>query len=130
MTRCWTWTRAKNGRGYGAVWHESRVQLIHRVAYEALVGPIPAGLELDHLCRNRACYNPAHLEPVTHAENVRRGSSGARMRNRTRCPQGHPYDETNTCHVQRSNGKKQRACRACKSASAKRRWAIKSEESK
>lgn len=69
---CWLWTGAVDGNGYGTVTIE-RVQLsTHRVAYELLVGPIPAGLTIDHLCRVLACCNPAHLEPVTRAENNRR----------------------------------------------------------
>lgn len=70
---CWTWTGALQ-RGYGRVCGGGRGnnQLAYRVAYELLVGPVPVGLELDHLCRNRACINPEHLEPVTHRENMRR----------------------------------------------------------
>lgn len=69
---CWLWTAAKSGKGYGCVVIDRRRYPAHRVAYEMFVGPIPEGLEIDHLCRVRNCVNPAHLEPVTHAENVRR----------------------------------------------------------
>lgn len=72
---CWTWTGKKGSKGYGLVHVDSasgRQQQAHRAAYELVVGPIPDGLELDHLCRVRVCVNPAHLEPVTRAENMRR----------------------------------------------------------
>lgn len=73
---CWVWTGNRTSAGYGQVWARRRMLLVHRVVYEQLVGPIPEGLVIDHLCRNRSCCNPAHLEPVTTAENVRRGLNG------------------------------------------------------
>lgn len=73
MSRCWTHTGYVMPNGYGQVRVAGKTMLVHRAAYEILVGPIPAGLDLDHLCRNRACYNPDHLEPVTRKENLRRG---------------------------------------------------------
>jgi hypothetical protein len=79
----------------------------HRFAYEELVGPIPEGLTLDHLCRNPPCVNPDHLEPVTQAENRRRAAAAI-----THCPQGHEYDEKNT----RIDSKGARVCRACVNA--------------
>ena len=72
---CWIWTAAKNQDGHGRFRH-GRLVLAHRFAYELLVGPIPKGLDLDHLCQNPACVNPAHLEPVTRKENTRRYWSG------------------------------------------------------
>lgn len=72
LVGCWVWTAASNGRGYGRIWVDGRPHPAHRVAYEIHVGPIPAGMEIDHLCRNRGCVNPAHLEPVTRRENLRR----------------------------------------------------------
>ena len=85
----------------------------HRVVYEALVGPIPDGLWIDHLCRNRSCVNPDHLEPVTPKENIRRGVKS--KRNWTACPKGHTYTPDNT--YWRPTG--QRRCRDCGAARAR-----------
>lgn len=71
--RCWLYDGPLNPDGYGHARVDGRKVGVHRAAFQVLVGPIPAGLQLDHLCRNRDCYNPAHLEPVTNAENRRRG---------------------------------------------------------
>ena len=98
-TGCWRWTGRIDDRGYGRY---GRRSVAYRLAYELHVGAIPAGLEIDHLCRNRACVNPAHLEAVTHAENMRRGAWGRR----TACANGHPFDGPNT-----TGGR--RVCRTC-----------------
>lgn len=97
-TGCWLWTGSLDFGGYGRL-HQSETDTdvaAHRLMYMRYVGPIPEGLELDHLCRVRICCNPAHLEPVTHSENVRRGMApivnGARNKAKTCCPQGHPYN--------------------------------------
>jgi hypothetical protein len=121
---CWQWIGAKWARGYGIFTLPGTQQRIaaHRWGYEHLVGPIPDGLELDHLCRNRQCVNPEHLEPVTHLENVRRGlvrQNGQHERDKTHCPQKHPYDERNTKVTDRGH----RKCRACDAARTRRRKA-------
>lgn len=93
---CWLWTAAKYPNGYGVFSVAAgQNRLAHRVAYELLVGPIPDGMQLDHLCRTRHCVNPAHLEPVTGIENRRRGAGfgGALHEPVTHCPQGHAYEE-------------------------------------
>ena len=107
---CWLWAGRHDSAGYGRM---DRARSIHRTTYEMYVGPIPDDLELDHLCRNHGCCNPAHLEPVTHAENVRRGESGIAGKSRTHCPQGHPYDEQNT--YLRPDRPGNRDCRICMS---------------
>lgn len=72
-TPCWIWQRCRDRHGYGKTYSKGAVRLAHRVLYERLVGPIPKHMQLDHLCRNRACVNPHHLEPVDNSENLRRG---------------------------------------------------------
>lgn len=81
----------------------------HRAMYEEVVGKVPDGASLDHLCRNPGCVNPPHLEPVTHTENVRRGHSGYRNKAKVSCPSGHAYDEANT----RVSVEGWRRCRVC-----------------
>lgn len=107
---CWTWTGCTQ-HGYGLVWVDGvrRSARVHRVVYELLVGPIPEGLTLDHLCRNRACCNPAHLEPVTLSENVKRGGNSLK----THCPNGHDYSLHGFVITSR-NGSTERACRPCR----------------
>ena len=107
---CWTWTASKNRDGYGQFHVAGAKFAAHRWLYQLFVGPIPTGLELDHLCRNPACVRPSHLEPVTHRENVLRGASPiAAHAAKTHCSQGHPYDEENT--GRRAAGWRQ--CRMC-----------------
>ena len=109
---CWIWQATTNADGYGQFRVGDRMVKAHRFAYELLVGPIPNGLELDHLCRVRNCVNPAHMEPVTHTENVRRGEAGKHHRDRTHCPQGHPYAGENLYVVPDGY----RECRTCRRA--------------
>lgn len=95
---CWVWTRKLNHDGYARTrigGGQGRHVYVHRALYEHLNGPLPDGYELDHLCRNRACVRPDHMEPVTHAENVKRGDSGKWLAAKTHCPRGHPYEGDN-----------------------------------
>lgn len=101
---CWLWTGGKDAMGYGTIIVSRRSVRAHRASYEAFVGPIPGGLDIDHLCRVKACVNPSHLEPVTHSENLRRHYATI-----TTCPRGHAYDEANT--YRDTAGK--RRCRTC-----------------
>jgi hypothetical protein len=101
---CWLWTRNCTSGGYGQFTNGGKKHLAHRVAYEWLVGPIPPGLDLDHLCRVRNCVNPGHLEPVTRRENVRRGEAGENRKDMTHCLRGHLF-------VIRDDGS--RRCRQC-----------------
>jgi hypothetical protein len=106
---CWVWTAPTNG-GYGHIAIDGRCRMAHRVAYEWSVGPIPAGLVIDHLCRNRACVNPAHMEVVTHQVNILQGTgASASAARRTHCPQGHLLD-----------GRKSVGSRYCKTCNRER----------
>jgi hypothetical protein len=108
-TGCWLWTASCNEKGYGLFGWDRKTTKTHRITYLTLVGPVPAGLELDHKCRVRSCCNPAHLEPVTHQVNAQRGAVGRRFRERTSCSKGHEYTEQNT----RIDNDGSRVCREC-----------------
>jgi hypothetical protein len=106
---CWQWKRSLNSRGYGLISERGVVLLAHRVSYELQVGPIAEGLQVDHLCRNKACVNPAHLEPVTCAENASRRPDAYK----THCLRGHEMTPENTMVKARPNGRTIRNCRTC-----------------
>jgi len=112
-TACWEWTACIHHDGYGQFKLNGKNEQAHRLSYEDKFGTIHEGLEIDHLCRNRKCVNPDHLEPVTHPENVKRGLAGfingLIRRAKTHCPQGHEYSKENTYVY--PNGK--RMCRTC-----------------
>jgi hypothetical protein len=119
---CWRWTAHINSWGYGRFSHEGRLWLAHRWAFVFVAErEIPDGLCLDHLCRNRWCVNPDHLEPVTFQENVRRGRSGQHQievaKTITHCPAGHEYTPENT-YVYTQGHRSSRRCRAC----GRERW--------
>jgi len=126
-TGCWEWLGNRSPNGYGRFWWNGQKGLAHRFAYETFIGAIPEGKELDHKCRNEGCVNPEHLELVTHQENILRGVTGEvnarRIRGKTHCPRGHPYDEVNTYIDPRGN----RNCRIC-GREAWRRWRQREKE--
>ena len=118
---CWQWTGGRNSKGYGHCRLDRETTFVaHRLAYLMLVGEIPDGMQLDHLCMNRACVNPDHVEVVDGRTNTLRGNAmSARYARRTHCGYGHPFDEENT----RIWGKDGRRCATCQSQRAKARRA-------
>lgn len=119
-TGCLLWTGGRNHKGYGYIGVNGRHARVHRLMYELFVGPIPDGMQLDHLCRVRHCASPSHLEAVTCRENVLRGDSGfskggkGRNSGKTHCDSGHEFTEANT-YINPGSGS--RTCRICR-----RRW--------
>lgn len=107
---CWLWTGVRNPKGYGRFHLGGRLLMAHRIAYELTVGPIPEGMQLDHLCRTRACVRPDHLEPVTQRVNILRGvAPSAQNAQRAECVNGHAFTPANTYTT--PNGRRQ--CRVC-----------------
>lgn len=118
---CIEWRGSRLWNGYGKFKVDGRMVLVHRFAYEQARGPVPAGLELDHLCRNRACLNVDHLEPVSRRENALRGEAPSAVNARkTHCVHGHAFDDANTRVIRRADGSGFRVCRACVRAAVAR----------
>jgi hypothetical protein len=107
---CLLWTGARDKRGYGRIRTDGQLLLVHRAVYEHFFGPIPDGLQIDHLCRNPPCANPAHLEAVTCQENLLRGEGISAVNARkTHCKNGHEFTPENT-RIEKRGG---RSCRRC-----------------
>lgn len=118
---CWEWMGAKIHNGYGVIGDGGRSRAAHRVAYEIFVGPIPDGMSIDHLCRNRACVSAEHLEAVTTRENVLRGAGiSAENAQKTHCLRGHEFTPENIYWIKNPYGPG-RECRTCKAQYARRR---------
>lgn len=127
---CWEWLGYISQKGYGQLSCNCRGIAAHTFSYELFIGPVPMGLELDHLCNVKHCVNPVHLEPVTQAENMRRAGGyallaqkggrarGVQLKAKTHCPQGHPYDAVNT-YI----NKGARNCRICPQLARKKKMA-------
>lgn len=116
---CWLWVGSRfrplfGAVGYGKLRRGAKQVEAHRVVYESERGPIPPGLTLDHLCRNRCCVNPTHLEPITRGQNVLRGESFSAVNIRkTHCIRGHAFEGGNVRYFYSNNGGQHRGCRAC-----------------
>ena len=111
---CWLWTGSSE-RGYGRIYIGNKTYRAHRFVYELLKGKIPEGLELDHLCRQRNCVNPEHLEPVTHIENLRRSLPFRKVN--AYCKRGHEMTPDNITH--RNKNDNSRVCIKCKNENMK-----------
>jgi hypothetical protein len=119
VTGCWLWLMHVNRDGYGTLTVARQTKQAHRVSYEALRGPVPSGLRLDHLCRVRSCINPDHLEPVPHRTNVLRGISPAAVfAARATCPKGHRFS---------TRADRGRRCTTCKATYDAARYAKRKE---
>lgn len=120
-TGCRRWTGGHDGHGYGQIAIKRRPVRVHVLAYKLWVGPIPDGYEIDHVhargCRFFDCFEPSHLEAVTHAENGRRWKALI-----THCPQGHEYSPENTWHRPLPSGGTSRQCRTCHRERERQRW--------
>ena len=107
---CWEWTASLDSCGYGHIFFAGKLRKAHRVAYELLKTPIPEGYEIDHLCRNRRCINPEHMEIVSHAENMRRSPSFEKRRLAKRCKRGHSLSDA---FINKTKSGISRQCRQC-----------------
>ncbi len=114
---CWLWTASLQTGGYGNfIVHKHSIRA-HKWSYEYYKGPVPKGLQIDHLCRVRHCVNPDHLEAVPARTNVLRSNSpAARNAQKTHCPKGHPYEGENLIIAKRKDGRLKRICHECRKA--------------
>lgn len=111
---CWVWGGALTTAGYPTIGMNAKTHYVHRLLYELKKGPIPDGLELDHLCKNPPCVNPDHLEPVTHKVNTLRSDGpSAVCARKTHCKNGHPLSGANLILGRRGDGRRFRVCKAC-----------------
>lgn len=115
---CWNWNDYVTPKGYGLFRYQGKTQKAHRVAYQLLKGDLVDGLVIDHLCKNRSCVNPNHLEQVTNKTNLDRGRSFLHHKEKTHCPQGHEYNEGNTYET--ATGWRQ--CKICQRSRALARY--------
>lgn len=122
---CWLWTASLNKSGYGIIWQDRKMSLVHRVSLELVGRPVPEGMVTDHLCRVRHCFNPDHLEAVTRRENTMRSPIAVAAVNaqKTRCVNDHPLTNENTYVWTDRKGRTRRRCRTCMEAIIRRRLA-------
>jgi hypothetical protein len=123
-TGCWEWTGYRDKRGYGKFHASGKNHYAHKWLWEQFNGKVPADKELDPLCQNTSCVNLDTLEPVTHTENIRRGKAADAHRNKTHCPQGHPYAGDNLYTF--PDGR--RVCKICRRVSGRKHDHIKRME--
>lgn len=112
---CWIWNGSVDSRGYGQLRSNGKTWRAHRFFYSELVGQIPSRYQIDHVCRNKLCVNPDHLEAVTQTENIRRSGAWDVNKTKTHCPAGHEYSDSNT--LSRNN---KRTCLICKRERSKK----------
>ena len=115
---CWNWLGEITNQGYGRLQFKNKRIKAHRFFYMLFKGKIPIGLELDHLCQNKKCVNPKHLEAVTHRENIIRAWK-IRIKNTPNCPKGHNYSKKNLYIIKDKTGKTWRGCRKCRALNAR-----------
>lgn len=114
LNNCWEWQAYRSADGYGIFqWHRTKAEKAHRTAWILTHGAIPEGLVVDHLCRNRGCVNPRHMELVTSVENTKRGREVT-----TECPHGHEYTPDNVLYTSQGY----RYCRTCKNERVRRKY--------
>jgi hypothetical protein len=126
---CLEWQGSTRGKGYGSIYADGHHQSAHRVAYELAKGAVPPECDLDHLCRNRRCVNPEHLEPVSRRENVLRGrlplvasaQQRAKFQAQTHCKRGHEFTPENT-HIRLRDGYECRVCKECQRSRGSKWW--------